>query len=129
MILTVLITITGLIVSKVFNSKPASELLKSIAKVISKLPNLIRTAEKLGGSGDEKKAYVMEQVALYFTADGVKPTEKDLEQISCVVDSQVKLTKELHTIDLKTTKDNVEVTTHVDVKTDIGVKEDVKENQ
>ncbi|MBO7345331.1 MAG: hypothetical protein J6U92_05280, partial [Clostridia bacterium] len=119
---TGLVTITGLIVNKVFNNKPASDLLKSIAKVTSKLPNLIKTAEKLGGTGEEKKAYVMEQVGLYFTADGVKPTEKDLTYISTTIDNQVKLTKELHTVDVKTTKDNVEVTTHVDVKTDIGVK-------
>lgn len=119
-IVTAVLSFAGVIVNIVFKNKPASKVLKSISNVVSKLPNLIKTAEKLGGSGDEKKAYVMEQVLLYFTADGVKPTEKDLETISSQIDNSIKLTKELHTVDSTVTKDNVEVKTHVDVTTDIG---------
>lgn len=119
-IVTAVLSFAGVIVNIIFKNKPASKVLKSIANVVSKLPTLIKTAEKLGGTGEEKKQYVMEQVALYFTADGVKPTEKDLQTISTQIDSEIKLTKELHTVDTTTTKDNVEVKTHVDVTTDIS---------
>jgi len=81
-IVTAVLSFAGVIVNIVFKNKPASKVLQSLAKVVSKLPNLIKTAEKLGGTGEEKKNYVMEQVALYFTADGVKPSEDDLKRIS-----------------------------------------------
>ena len=119
-IVTAVFTFAGAVINILFKNKPASKLLKSIANVVAKLPNLIKTAEKLGGTGEEKKAYVMEQVILYFTADGVKPTEEDLQSISSQIDNNIKLTKELHTVDTKVSKDNVEVKTHVDVTTDIG---------
>jgi len=118
-IVTAVLSFAGVIVNIVFKNKPASKVLQSLAKVVSKLPNLIKTAEKLGGTGEEKKNYVMEQVALYFTADGVKPSEDDLKRISEQIDNTVKITKELHTVDTKVVKDNVEVKTHVDVTTDI----------
>lgn len=119
-IVTAVLSFAGVVVNLVFKNKPASKLLQSLARVVAKLPNLIKTAEKLGGTGEEKKTYVMEQALLYLTAEGVKPDDSDLEYISSNIDSQVKLTKELHTTESKVAKDNVEVTTHVDVKTDIS---------
>jgi len=119
-IVTAVLSFAGVVLNILFKNKPASKVLKSMANIVAKLPNIIKTAEKLGGTGEEKKTYVMEQVALYFTADGVKPSEKDLESISTQIDSSIKLTKELHTVDTKVTKDNVEVKTHVDVTTDIN---------
>jgi len=99
-------TFAGVLVTVLFKNKGAGRLLKSIGNVVKRLPTLIKTAEKLGGTGEEKKLYVMEQVALYFLAEGVEPTEDDLASISEQVDAQVKLSKELHTTVQEVKTDN-----------------------
>lgn len=105
-IISSVFTFAGVLVTVLFKNKGAGRLLKSIGNVVKRLPTLIKTAEKLGGTGEEKKLYVMEQVALYFLAEGVEPTEEDLASISEQVDAQVKLSKELHTTVQEVKTDN-----------------------
>lgn len=95
-IVSSIFTFAGVLVTVITKNGKAGNLLKSIGNVVKNLPTLIKRAEQLGGSGEDKKAYVMEQVQLYFRADGVTPSKEDLEDISTQVDEQVKLTKTLH---------------------------------
>ena len=95
-IISAVLTFAGVVVTVFTKNKKAGKLLVVMGNVIRKLPTLIKTAEQLGGDGATKKAYVMEQVELYFRACGITPSPKELETISAQVDDEVKLTKELH---------------------------------
>lgn len=95
-IVSALCTFAGVLITVIFKNKKAGKLLVVIGAVVKKLPTFIKTAEQLGGDGITKKAYVMEQVDLYFRACGVTPSADDLAGISVQVDESVKLTKELH---------------------------------
>ena len=70
--------------------------LTSVINVLSKLPTLIKRAEKVGTTGEERKAYVIEQAELMSAADGVALTEADKELIAEAIDNQVNLTKEIN---------------------------------
>lgn len=100
LILGLVLTTAGTVLSLLGKKAGASKTLKAMGNIVAHLPSFIRTAEKLGGSGEDKKNYVLEQVLLYFKAEGVKPSEEQLISISQQIDDQVKLTKELHSVTL-----------------------------
>ena len=96
LIIGLILSTLGTILSIVSKNANAGKSLKAMGNIVAHLPSFIRTAEKLGGTGEEKKAYVIEQVLLYFKAEGVKATDNDIASISAQIDDQVKLTKDLH---------------------------------
>ena len=102
-VLSAVITLISLLIGN--KSKKGQKALNSLAGVIERLPTYIKTAEKLGGSGEDKKAYVLEQVRLYLRADGVSPTAEQLDTIGRQIDEQVKLTKSLHVAVRRATED------------------------
>lgn len=97
LILGAILSIVGVIFTLLGKPK-LGKTLKATGSVVAHLPSFISTAEKLGGTGEEKKRYVLEQVYLYLKADGVTPDEDTILNISKQIDDIVKLTKELHVI-------------------------------
>lgn len=95
-VVSAVLTAGGVIAGLFARTKKASKTLKAIGGVVEHLPTYIRTAEKLGGTGEDKKAYVIEQVLLFLRADGVTPSKDQLDSISKQIDEQVRLTKSLH---------------------------------
>lgn len=98
LVLGLLLTALGTVLSLLGKRKGAGKGLIAMGNIVAHLPSFIRTAEKLGGTAEEKKSYVLEQVLLYFRAEKVEPTEQQLLSISQQVDDQVKLTKDLHNV-------------------------------
>lgn len=98
LILGLVLTTLGTVLSFVSKNKGTGKNLRAMGNIVAHLPSFIRTAEKLGGTGEEKKAYVVEQVLLYFKAEGVNANEEQLLSISQQIDELVKLSKELHSV-------------------------------
>lgn len=94
-------TAGGVIAGLFTKTSKAKKCLLAIGEISNHLPSFIKTAEKLGGTGEEKKAYVMEQVVLWLKAQHVTPTQAQLDSISTQIDEDIKLTKTLHTDTVK----------------------------
>lgn len=84
-------TIFGLL-----KKKAPSKVLQGLAEVVAQIPTFIRTAERIADTGEDKLAYVLNQVKLYCQARGFTPTNDQLEDIKQQINDQVKLSKDIN---------------------------------
>lgn len=94
-LLITLINAIVLIVSKVSSNKKG-KVIEGITDVINSLPDLIKTAEKVANSGEERKVYVMNQVVLLCKSLGFNPTEEHISYFNAITDNLVALSKSIN---------------------------------
>lgn len=91
------VLITGLsVLYSLITKGKKSKVLTGLAKVVNSFPTAIQMAEKIGGTGEEKKTFVMGQAKLLCQAMGFEPTEGHLAEFSAIVDNLVALSKSIN---------------------------------
>lgn len=104
-VLGLLIAIGGAVASLLTNKQ--SKVLTGLSKVVNSFPEIIKVAEKIAGTGEDKKTYVLQQAELLCKAMGFTPTEQQLAEMSEVIDKLVALSKEINTYTNKPTVQTV----------------------
>lgn len=106
-IVSIILTAGGWVVSLIFKNKKAGKVLTGISQVVKSFPEYIQMAEKISDNGEEKKTFVMNQAILLCQSIGIQPTEEQLAYFSAIIDDLVALSK---TINLYTNKTTTEQT-------------------
>ena len=102
-IIASILSIIAFILSNKSKNTKASNIVTGVSKVIKAFPGIIATAEKVGNSGEERKAYAMEQASLLCQALGFEPSEEQIDEFSEIIDTLVELTKQINTTSKTTT--------------------------
>ena len=97
-ILAGILSIVGTVLSIKYKGNKSSKILTGVSKVIKAFPGIIATAEKVGKTGEERKAWAMEQTSLLCQALGFVPTEDQVSEFSEIIDTLVALTKEINSV-------------------------------
>lgn len=95
-VLSAIIGVVGAIFGVLKGKAGAGKVLKGLASVIKQFPDFIRTAEKVGVTGEEKLRYVLNQAVLSCKALGFTPTEEQLIDMTEQIDEMVKLSKQIN---------------------------------
>ncbi len=103
-ILASILSIVGAVLSIKSKNGKASKIVNGVSKVIKAFPGIIATSEKVGNTGEERKAYAMEQASLLCQALGFEPSEEQVHEFSEIIDTLVALTKEINVTSKTTTE-------------------------
>ena len=96
-IIASILSIIAFILSNGSKNAKASKIVTGVSKVIKAFPGIIATAEKVGNTGEERKAFAMEQASLLCQALGFEPSEAQIDEFSEIIDTLVALTKQINT--------------------------------